>query len=295
MTIRSSLRNTLWTIAGQSGIASLAGQLLHSHKSLRVLMYHDVPTELLPTFESHLKWLAQRFEIIDPKDLVAGTSLGERPKVLLTFDDGCEDNYELVAPLLESHGLRGLFFVCPGFSGLSREASFELMKRSSVLLGEKSRDSRWQRMSQRQIVDLDKRGHAIGNHTMTHVPLAKLDSQEVVREIADSASTLRGWLGHPSLFFAWTYYWNEISPAALRIAQAYHPYCFSPCSGLNRWPISRSLLWRTGVDVSKPLPSFKSQISGAVDCMYSSQRRQLRSMWNLSTTSTDSNVSEQPT
>jgi len=258
-------------------------------------MYHDVPSEALPTFQSHLNWLLQRFEIIKPEDLLTGTSRSKGPKVLLTFDDGCEDNYELVAPLLESQGLRGLFFVCPGFSGLSREASFELMERSSALFGEKNRDSRWQRMSQQQIVDLDKRGHGIGNHTMTHVPLARLDPKEIVREISNSAATLQSWLGYPSPFFAWTYYWNEISPASLKIAQAYHPYCFSPCSGLNSWPVARRVLWRTGVDVSKPLSSFKSQISGVVDCMYGAQRRKLSSMWGLSMLSTDSNVSQGPT
>lgn len=278
MPFRSSLRDKLWAIAGKSGVAALAGRALHSPNSLRILMYHDVPPQVLPTFESHLKWLARRFEIITPKDFQTGSSRSNFPKVLLTFDDGCQDNYELVAPLLESQGLRALFFVCPGFSGLSREASFNLMERSSSLLGETSCDSRWQRMSQQQIVDLDKRGHGIGNHTMTHVSLARIDHQEMVREIADGAATLERWLGHSCPFFAWTYYWNEISPAALSVAQAHHQYCFSPCSGLNSWPAAQRLLWRTGVDISKPLSNFKAQISGVVDCVYSSQREKLSSM-----------------
>ncbi len=246
-------------------------------------MYHDVPYQVLHTFESHLRWLAERFEIISPHDFLTGTSRSNLPKILLTFDDGCQDNYDLVAPLLESQGLRGLFFVCPGFSGLSREASFQLMARSSVLLGEKSRDSRWQRMSQQQIVDLNKRGHAIGNHTMTHVPLAKIDHQEVVREISNSAALIECWLGNSCPFFAWTYYWDQISPASLSVAQAHHQYCFSPCSGLNGWPTSQRLLWRTGVDISKPLSHFKSQISGAVDCMYRSQREKLSWMQKQAT------------
>jgi len=279
MSFRSSFRDKLWAIAGISGVASLAGRALHSPNSLRILMYHDVPCEVIPTFESHLQWLAERFEIITPKDFMTGSSRSQRPKVLLTFDDGCQDNYEFVAPLLESQGLRGLFFVCPGFSGLSREASFELMERSSVLLGEKSRDARWQRMSQQQIVDLDKRGHGIGNHTMTHIPLAKIDHQEMVREISSSAAALESWLGHPCPFFAWTYYWNEISAASLKVAQACHPYCFSPCNGLNSWPTSQHLFWRTGVDISKPLSNYKSQISGIGDFMYNSQRESLLSMW----------------
>lgn len=283
MTLRSKLRDNLWSIAGQSGAASVAGTWLHSRQSLRILMYHDVPQQLLPIFESHLEWLTERFEIIGPTDFEKGTSRSNRPKALLTFDDGCQDNYELVAPLLESHGLRGLFFVCPGFAGLSRESSFELMERSSVLLGEKTRDSRWQRMSRREIVDLDKRGHRIGNHTMTHVPLAKIDHETMVREISEGAATLDHWLGHPCSFFAWTYSWSEISDVALRVGQASHQYCFSPCSGLNRWPVSERLLWRTGVDISKPLPNLKSQISGVVDCMCGRQRQRLRSLWTLAT------------
>jgi peptidoglycan/xylan/chitin deacetylase (PgdA/CDA1 family) len=242
-------------------------------------MYHDVPVQVLSIFESHLKWLAERFEIISPTQFVSGNSGRHRAKVLLTFDDGCQDNYELVAPLLESQGLRGLFFVCPGFSGLSRAASVELMERSSVLLDEKTRDSRWQRMSRQQIVDLDKRGHGIGNHTMTHVPLSRVDHSTMVREISRGAATLKDWLGHSCSFFAWTYSWNEISLSALETAQACHPYCFSPCSGLNRWPVSQRLLWRTGIDISKPLSNLKSQISGIVDCMYSRHRHRLGSLW----------------
>lgn len=283
MTLRSTLRDTLWSIAGHSGVASLAGAWLHSAKSLRILMYHDVPAEVLSIFDSHVQWLMRRFEIISPTDFVNGTSRSNRPKVLLTFDDGCPDNYELVAPLLESRGLRGLFFVCPGFSGLSREASFALMERSSVLLGEKTRDSRWYRMSRQQIIDLDKRGHGLGNHTMTHVPLAKVDHQATLREISQGAAVLKDWLGHPCPFFAWTYAWNEISHPALKTAQACHRYCFSPCSGLNHWPVSQRLLWRTGVDISKPLPNLKSQISGIVDGMCSRQRQWLCAQWTLAT------------
>jgi peptidoglycan/xylan/chitin deacetylase (PgdA/CDA1 family) len=241
-------------------------------------MYHDVPRPFLPLFESHLKWLAQHFEFLKPSDLLGERSVSRRPKALLTFDDGCADNYELVAPLLESHGLRGLFFVCPGFAGLSRQASFELMERSSLLLGEKTRDSRWHRMSRQQIEDLDNRGHGIGSHTMTHTPLTKIDEQEAVREVEYSARTLGSWLGHPSPFFAWTYSWNGVTPASLATATKNHSFCFSPCCGLNEWPLRRTLLWRTGVDVSKPVSHLQTQISGLVDYTYRSQRLRLRSL-----------------
>lgn len=280
MAIRTLARNCLWSTAGRSGVAPFASRLLHSPTSLRILMYHDVPRPLLPIFESHIKWLAQRFDFLKPSDLLTETGIGRRPKALLTFDDGCVDNYELVAPLLESHGLRGLFFVCPGFAGLSSEASFELMERSSLLLGEKTRDSRWHRMSSQQVVDLDRRGHGIGNHTMTHTPLRRIDEQEAVREVEYSARTLSSWLGHPSPFFAWTYSWDGITKASLTAARNCHACCFSPCCGLNEWPNHKPLLWRAGVDVSKPLSHLQTQLSGLLDYTYRRQRLELLSLWN---------------
>jgi peptidoglycan/xylan/chitin deacetylase (PgdA/CDA1 family) len=278
MSIHPSVRDFLWSAAGRSGVAPLASRLLHSPKSLRILMYHDVPRPSLPLFESHLKWLLQRFEFLKPSDLLGETKVGRRPKALLTFDDGCVDNYELVAPLLESHGLRGLFFVCPGFADLTRESTFELMERSSLLLSETTRDTRWQRMSRQQITELDRRGHGIGSHTMTHTPLAKIDEQEAVREVEYSARTLGSWLGHLSPFFAWTYSWNEITPASAAVAMKHHRLCFSPCSGLNDWPHCQSLLWRTGVDVSKPVSHLQTQISGLVDYTYRRQRLRVCSL-----------------
>ena len=280
MTLRTWVREMVWSAAGRSGIAPVASALIHSPARLRILMYHDVPQDLIPRFDSHLKWLMRHFDIVSPADLLLAGDVDKRPKALLTFDDGCVDNYELIAPRLESCGLRGLFFVSPGFAGLSREASFALMERASVLLSESTRDTRWQRMSREQIVDLDRRGHGIGSHTLTHVPLTKVDQTEMTREIRGSSEMLASWLGHECAFFSWTYSWREITAEGLAIASQCHRYCFSPCSGLNRWPVSERLFWRTGVDVSRPVSHLQTQLSGVVDWFYRDQRRALARMWD---------------
>jgi peptidoglycan/xylan/chitin deacetylase (PgdA/CDA1 family) len=243
-------------------------------------MYHDVPDSLFSYFKSHMAWLSQHFEFVRPDDLLRETRVSRRPKLLLTFDDGCVDNYELVAPLLESYDARGLFFVCPGFADLDREESFRLMERSAAALGESNRDSRWQRLTRAQIVELDKRGHGIGNHTLTHAPLARISEAEVIQEVKQSAELLASWLGHDCHFFAWTYSWDEITPHALKIALCHHRFCFSPCSGLNPWPQPPRLLARTGVDISKPLPYLQTQLSGLQELAYKSKRERLRRLWS---------------
>jgi peptidoglycan/xylan/chitin deacetylase (PgdA/CDA1 family) len=279
MRLSSIMGNFLRYSAGRSGAASLSSRLIHSPRSLRVLMYHDVPASLFSHFKSHVAWLSQRFEFVRPDDLLRETLASQRPKLLLTFDDGCVDNYELVAPLLESYDTRGLFFICPAFADTNREESFRLMERSAAALGETNRDSRWQRMSRAQIVDLDRRGHGIGSHTLSHVPLAHISEAEAAHEIGQSAELLASWLGHECYFFSWTYSWDEITPHSLKTVMARHRFCFSPCGGLNSWPQPRRLLARTGVDVSRPLPYLQTQLSGLQDLAYKSKWKWLRRQW----------------
>lgn len=174
MRLPKTMGNFLRYATGRSGLASLSSRLIHSPQSLRVLMYHDVPESLFSHSRAHVDWLAQHFEFVRPGDLLRATQVSQRPKLLFTFDDGCVDNYKLVAPLLESYDTRGLFFVCPAFADIDREESFRLLERSAAALGESNRDSRWQRLSRAQIVELDQRGHGIGSHTLTHVPLAHI-------------------------------------------------------------------------------------------------------------------------
>lgn len=273
-----TIPDLLRSFAGRSGIAALSSRLIHSPRTLRILIYHDVPASLFRHFESHLAWLSQRFEFARPDELIRETSPGNRPRILLTFDDGCSDNYATVAPLLESYGARGLFFVCPGFADLSRQESLRLMERSAAIMGATNRDSRWERLSRAQIIDLDRRGHGIGSHTMTHVPLARVTEDETIKEVEECAALLASWLEHPCHYFAWTYSWDEITPKSLKLALDCHKFCFSPCSGLNPWPRPPRLLWRTAVDVSKPLPYLQTQISGLPDQAYRSKRAWLKQM-----------------
>jgi peptidoglycan/xylan/chitin deacetylase (PgdA/CDA1 family) len=44
---------------------------------------------------------------------------GSRCRVLLTFDDGYLDNYDIAFPILKSHGAQGVFFLCSNIVGSS--------------------------------------------------------------------------------------------------------------------------------------------------------------------------------
>jgi peptidoglycan/xylan/chitin deacetylase (PgdA/CDA1 family) len=68
-------------------------------------------------FEQHVKYVSRYCSIVTLEDVADAIETGHRlPRrsVAFTFDDGMKDNYEIVAPLLEKHGCRGMFYVTAG-------------------------------------------------------------------------------------------------------------------------------------------------------------------------------------
>jgi len=98
--------------------------------SLTVLMYHRVlpdgkcegypfPSLVLSRtlFEAQLEYLSEHAHVLPLREALQryrSRQRGSKPLVCLTFDDGYVDNFEIVAPLLESRGLRGTFFITAG-------------------------------------------------------------------------------------------------------------------------------------------------------------------------------------
>jgi peptidoglycan/xylan/chitin deacetylase (PgdA/CDA1 family) len=65
--------------------------------------------------DQQLATLTRCTEVIDPCGLVEAMRAGRGRRVLITFDDGYRDNYEIALPLLRSHSLHATFFLASGF------------------------------------------------------------------------------------------------------------------------------------------------------------------------------------
>lgn len=89
-----------------------------------ILMYHGVVPEAnhllsvnhigLETFGRHLEYIRKRFSVIPLQEAFSNFRQGihpEKKSVVLTFDDGYENNYTYAYPLLKNAGLPATLFV----------------------------------------------------------------------------------------------------------------------------------------------------------------------------------------
>src|SRR5271169_881502 len=125
MTFRSRVRSLVIRTATLARLDDLAFYLQTRIKGRRyglVVGLHETPLSLEAKFREQLAWVSERFTITNLEDFAGLWSShsrwehASRPPVLFTFDDGRESNYRVAAPLLETLGGRGVFFVVPSFA-----------------------------------------------------------------------------------------------------------------------------------------------------------------------------------
>jgi peptidoglycan/xylan/chitin deacetylase (PgdA/CDA1 family) len=160
-----------------------------------VLIYHHVtcdrPTNVPNTqiwicparFEAQLKHLKDRgWRTITADQLadhVKNRTCPPPRSMVVTIDDSALFGYTNAAPILEKLGMRGTYFVVVGMAGQSNAIGFAQMR------------------------DLLGRGHAIGNHSMTHLDLVGRTQAQLDREVEQSQKKLADELGFRPRTFAY--------------------------------------------------------------------------------------------
>jgi peptidoglycan/xylan/chitin deacetylase (PgdA/CDA1 family) len=165
---------------------------------LPILRYHHVnflpenPSKALkvltvspPMFEKQMKYLFEKgYQPITFKDLINyfkfKEKLPEKP-LILTFDDGWENQYQNALPVLKKYNFPATFFVVVNYIG-------------------KKNFMDWQ-----QLKEILKLGGEIGSHTLNHPHLLNLSEVQLKKEIQKSKIILEEKLGYPINIFAYPY------------------------------------------------------------------------------------------
>lgn len=171
-----------------------------------ILMYHSISnhstdpfTVSCDNFRSQLFWLKdQGFEIISLESLVEIVKQKDhtklQQKVVLTFDDGCQDFYGNALPIIQDfHATATVFLVTDLLGGAS-------------LWNENGADVPL--MTIEELLKIKQAGISLGSHTASHVNIATMKAEDVIQQLNDSKETLIR-LGESFLNFS--YPWGQWS------------------------------------------------------------------------------------
>jgi peptidoglycan/xylan/chitin deacetylase (PgdA/CDA1 family) len=122
-----------------------------------------------------------------------GKKLPAKP-VVITFDDGYQDNYQYAYPILKKYHFTATIFLVANTIGGINEFDYKVhvQPRNKMLT--------WN-----EIHDMSRSGITFGSHTLDHVKLAQVSSKEAEMQISDSKTELEKELGKKVLYFCYPY------------------------------------------------------------------------------------------
>ena len=174
--------------------------------SIPVLLYHRIVPEA-PTNSRHGIWLTARsferqlrslqqrgYSTITFEQYLLfirhAFTLPRKP-VILTFDDGYEDNYTIAFPLLKKYGCTAVIFLVTGSP--QRTNSWDADEPQVPLL------------QGGQIREMFESGIEFGSHTVTHPDLSRCSPVQLRKELQDSKCTIEQLTGRQISTLAYPY------------------------------------------------------------------------------------------
>jgi len=247
---------------------------------IRAVNYHDVPPYLAEAFEAQLIYYKKHFEVVGLEGLTllaSGRWSHTRPGLILSFDDGLRSHADVVAPLLDRHGLTGWFMVPGGFIDEHPERQAVYAQNSTIEYfehdyGDPRIAMTWTDI--RRIAEL----HEIGCHTWSHRRLVdSLSEDDLTFEIPNAKRRLEQMIGRPISTFCWVggEEFTYSQSAAVAIKRAEFQFSFMTNNQVIRSGTDPLQLQRTNIEARYPGRVFHFQLSGAMDLLYWPKRKRV--------------------
>ena len=189
---------------------------------------HDTTKQKLnvmaPVFEYQLlAWKRSGYNTLFAKDLeniLNDDHYIHGRDVVLTFDDGYEDFYTIVFPLLKKYKMKGTVYVISNFVG------------------------RYGFLKKEQLVEMSKSGLVeIGGHTQNHAYLKGLKNEYVLTEVIDGKSDIEKIIGSKIVTFAYPFgAYSEDAEKA--VEKSGYKIAFTTMPGIAHSPQEKLLLPR---------------------------------------------------
>jgi peptidoglycan/xylan/chitin deacetylase (PgdA/CDA1 family) len=202
-------------------------------KGVAILMYHKIGT---PPRDSRLRklWVSprkfeQQMNYLRKKSIPV-ISFAEyyqmlqekrvpEKAVIITFDDGYQDNYSEAFPVLKKYGFKAMFFLVSDTIGIINKWHDPATEPHQKML------------SLEQIREMQAAGMEFGSHTLSHLNLNALNIEAANIQITKSKPVLEEVLGKPVDIFAYPYGAGAYNP---RVKQLVKPAGYKLAVGIKQ-------------------------------------------------------------
>jgi len=188
-------------------------------------------------------------ENLDPIDI-------DQCYVAFTFDDGFEECFTKIAPVLEEFKLNALFFIIPNF--IDGDSKYiENMCKETLNMPIVKKPLTWI-----QVCNLSDRGFLIGSHTLNHLNLSKYSEEVLFNEIVLSKNIISEKINRPCIHFAYPYgRLLDINIPAISLAKEHYSYSFTQSNYKKYFSFGDSFINRRHFEGNWPLSHVKYFLS----------------------------------
>lgn len=222
---------------------------------IRVINYHHTLPENILSFKKQLEYFKSNYVNVDydtfEQFLNNEYSFSEKPGLIITFDDGYDDNYFVAHKMLSDYGFTGWYMISCG------------------LIGENGY------MSKSQINQMQSEGAVIGCHTYTHHRMNKTDTEKkLLYEIHEAKYMLEKIIGNNVDIFCWV--GGEEEYYTLKAQQIIKTSGYKYSFMTNSYPVypnnDHYLIQRSNVETEWSIDVLKFQLSPFNDLHFSQKR-----------------------
>jgi peptidoglycan/xylan/chitin deacetylase (PgdA/CDA1 family) len=232
-------------------------------KKITILMYHSVNPSpdsysVSPqAFRRHIELVKETYPVIALRDVPHYLREGHERVVVVTFDDAFQDFEEFAYPTLSALDIPATVFVPTGFLGKSNtwDSAFEGISRKDIMSA-----ARLRALSDDPRIDL-------GSHTVDHLSMRQLSSQEMLQQAIASRGSLEDTVGRPVTMFSYPFgQRDDFSEATERVLrEAGYTVAVTTCWGTRQAERQALRLRRIWLNEADDVRTVRAKIGGRYD------------------------------
>jgi len=254
--IRSWLREQTLYMLGNLTKPSKRTHFLNGHYILPTGDSHEKQKEI---FYRQLMALSKNCRLVNPDEALSNLHQTTEALICLTFDDGYEDVYTVIAPVLAQLNIKAIFFINPAFLGMEKEGTRSVLRENYETVVDKTF------LTRDMVAALHQQGHVIGSHSTSHQRLNIVGKDILLREVVDSKVEIERIIQDKCIHFAYPFGGsNDLSNEALDLAVQNYSHIYSSIKRDGLWSFNGRVINRRHFEGNWPVSHIRYFLSNRI-------------------------------